>query len=224
MSELSIFIDESGDAGETSRYYLITLVFHSQSESMAEALEPYKIDLTNRGLIPIPLHLGPLLNGNDDYRGLDISARKSYLSSFRVMLPHLPFSYKTFAYEKKRFDGDEKLLNAMRRDLTDFLFDNIEYLQAFDAVKVYYDDGQGIVTKAIHDAIEYVLAKNAIIYRDAKPSDYVFLQVADYICTLELTAIKFNDNAATKTDLTFFGQWGSFKKNYLRKLRRKRLD
>ena len=104
-----------------------------------------------------------------------------------------------------------------------FLFDNIEHLQSFDAVKVYYDDGQEIVTKAIHDAIEYVLAKNAIIYRDAKPSDYVLLQVADYICTLELTAIKFQDHMETKTDLAFFGKWGSFKKNYLRKLRRKRL-
>lgn len=28
MEELSIFVDESGDAGETSTYYLITIVLH----------------------------------------------------------------------------------------------------------------------------------------------------------------------------------------------------
>ncbi len=223
MKELSIFIDESGDAGEVSHYYLITLLFHDQDETIDEALKPYEADLVNRSLSPIPMHLGPLLNGNDAYKGLDISIRKKYLSSFRIMASHLAFSYKTLTYEKKRFSND-KLLNIMRRDLTDLLFNNIEWLQSFDVVKVYYDDGQQIVTKAIHNAIEYVLAKNAIIYRDAKPSDYVFLQVADYICTLELTAVKFQDHNATKTDETFFGQWGAFKRNFLKKLRKHRLE
>lgn len=31
MTELSIFIDESGDAGPVSRYYIVTLVFHEQA-------------------------------------------------------------------------------------------------------------------------------------------------------------------------------------------------
>ena len=50
------------------------------------------------------------------------------------------------------------------------------------------------------------------------------MQLADYICTLELTAIKYRDRCPTKTDETFFGKWGSFKKNYLRKLRKHRLQ
>lgn len=29
MSELSVFIDESGDFGTNSEYYLLTLVFHN---------------------------------------------------------------------------------------------------------------------------------------------------------------------------------------------------
>ena len=225
MSELSIFVDESGDAGETSRYYLITLVLHDQAEPLDAFLVPYENDLRNKGLRLLPLHVGPLLNGNDDYRNLDVSTRKSYLNSFRIMAPHLPFSYKTLAYEKSQFaDSSEKLLLRMKRDLTAFLFDNLEYLRAFDIVKVYYDNGQAIVTKAIHDAIEYVLAKDAIIYRDAKPEQYRLLQLADYLCTLELTAVKYRDGCATKTDKIFFGEWGSFKRNYLKKLRRKRLQ
>ena len=30
----------------------------------------------------------------------------------------------------------------MRRDLVNFLFDNLETFQSYDAVKVYYDNGQ----------------------------------------------------------------------------------
>ena len=48
------------------------------------------------------------------------------------------------------------------------------------------------------------------------------LQVADYVCTLELTAIKFEGHEEGTTDKRFFGSWGSFKKNYLRKIRNRR--
>ena len=36
--ELSIFVDESGDRGSKARYYLLTLVFHDQADSIAEAV------------------------------------------------------------------------------------------------------------------------------------------------------------------------------------------
>lgn len=37
VKELSIFVDESGDRGGKARYYLLTLVFHDQADSIAEA-------------------------------------------------------------------------------------------------------------------------------------------------------------------------------------------
>ncbi len=112
----------------------------------------------------------------------------------------------------------------MKRDLINGLFDNIAYLQKFDEVKVYYDNGQAIVTKALHDAIEYVLAKDAIVYKNANPADYRLLQLADFLCTIELTALKYQTKDQRPTDTKFFGEWGSFKKNYLNKFRRKRLN
>ncbi len=62
-----------------------------------------------------------------------------------------------------------------------------------------------------------------VIYKLVTPADYRLFQLADYICTLELTALKYRAHAETATDRTFFGQWGSFKKNHLKKLRRHRL-
>lgn len=40
MGELSIFVDESGDQSG-SKFYLITLVFHDQSEGFYQFEAPY---------------------------------------------------------------------------------------------------------------------------------------------------------------------------------------
>lgn len=223
MEELSIFVDESGDAGETSTYYLITIVLHDQAKDISQVLEPYEADLHARRVADIPMHLGPLLNGNDDYKGLGVSTRKAFLNSFRVMSDKLPFQYMTFAYRKSEFADYRSLFTSMKRDLVLTIFDNLDFFQKFEKVKVYYDNGQSVVTNALHDAVEYALARDAVIYRNAKPADYRLFQLADYICTLELTALKYQSRSETATDRMFFGQWGSFKKNYLKKLRRHRL-
>lgn len=52
---------------------------------------------------------------------------------------------------------------------------------------------------------------------------YRFFQIADYICGIELTATKYERETSTKTDKAFFGDSANFKKNYLKKIRRKRL-
>ena len=45
------------------------------------------------------------------------------------------------------------------------------------------------IAESPHLAIEYTPSKDAAIYRSAQPSEYRLSQAADYICTMELTAI-----------------------------------
>lgn len=40
--ELSIFVDESGDRGGKSRYYLITLVFYTQADDVTDQVADYE--------------------------------------------------------------------------------------------------------------------------------------------------------------------------------------
>lgn len=219
--ELSIFVDESGDVGEMSRFYLITLVFHNQSNDIAPTISFYKQVLFDSGLCDTPMHLGPLLTGHDEYENMGVQVRKRLLARFEMFSEHLPFLYTTLSYEKSLFNDDvNKLLLRMKRDLMLLFFDNLEYFQQFDAVKVYYDNGQSIVTSALHDSIEYVLSKDAVIYKDAKPKQYRLSQLADYICSLELTALKYQTHDDRPTDRLFFGSWGNFKKSYLKKIRK----
>ena len=58
MSELSIFIDESGDFGEVKErpaYYLVTMVFHNQAVDISieiEKLEEVLLSLTQISAAP----------------------------------------------------------------------------------------------------------------------------------------------------------------------------
>ena len=129
--------------------------------------------------------------------------------------------YRTFAYATKQFVSLDKLAGTMRRDLVNFLFDNLTDLQVYDVVKVYYDNGQHSIADSLHLAIEYALSKDAVISRSTQPSGYRLSQVADYICTMELAAIKYAEHMATATDEKFFGKWSDFKKGILKEVRKK---
>lgn len=220
MRELSVFVDESGDLGGESRYYLLALVFHDQRDDLSRTIGLYERDLVNRGLKDIPLHLNPLLRANDSYSEMPVRLRATYLASFSTFAQHSSFVYHVFSYRKDQFTDSSELGSRMRRDLVDFLFDNIEWLQNFDVVKIYYDDGQSLVTRALHGGFECVLAREAVVYRDARPADYRMLQVADYVCGVELASLKYDRGEESATDRLFFGTRRDFVRTFLRKLRR----
>lgn len=191
MSELSILVDESGDMGTVSRYYLITLVFHDQRDLLSKRIKSYEQACRQSSLPNLVFHMSPIINAHDEYARMGTLERRKLLSLFRSFTDHLPFRYHTFAYRKSEHPNSDALLARMKRDLVNSLFDNLAYFQSFDAVKVYYDNGQPLVTSALHQAVDYALAKDAVIYRDASPAGYRLMQVADYACGVELTAIKY---------------------------------
>ena len=221
MSELSAFIDESGSDGLKDRFYLLTIVLHEQDEDIADCVTQYRNALAQKGLPHLTFHASPLMNGHDDYEGMGIADRKRLLSAFRVAFRHLPIRYTCIALNPAEFVDVNDISNAMRRRIIEFLFDNLSYFQGFDHVKVYYDNGQQSIATALRKALEYALAKDAAIFKVGSPSDYMLSQVADYICTMELTALKYGQKAQTATDEKFFGSWSQFKKGILKEVRQK---
>jgi hypothetical protein len=221
--DLSIFADESGDRGGQARYYLLTLVMHDQSDDISEELARYAESLRLAGLPDVPFHSEPLLNGHKGYQGLGIEERKRMLSRFATLVRHLPICYKTFAYERHEVEDPAALSARMRRDISNFMFDHLAYFQSFDDVKVYYDDGQDVVSRALRDSIGFVLSRGVVERRQTTMTDYRLEQAADYLCTIELAAIKYAAKEDGGTYDRFFGGVGSFKKNWLKQARRKRL-
>ena len=128
MSELSVFVDESGDLGGVSNYYLVTLVFHDQNDAIVERIDRYERALSQSSLPNTPFHAGPLLNGNGDYKDLPKEHRRHMLSAFRAFIQHLPIRYLCLQYRMSEFaDNQNGLAERMRRDLTVELFDHLEF-------------------------------------------------------------------------------------------------
>lgn len=219
--ELSLFCDESGSDALDSHHYLLTLVIHDQSDSITDSITRYERALADKGLPDLAFHASPLLYAKDEYKNLTLETRKRLLSSFRVFFRHLPIRYWAFSVKTKEHSLSQNIERAMRRALIDLFFDNLDYLQQFDVVKIYYDNGQRSIADALHKAIDYSLAKNAVICKPANPTDYRLAQAADYICTMEFTALKYATHKTTPTDEKFFGSWAMFKKGILKEVRAK---
>lgn len=223
MQELSIFVDESGDKTSKSRYFILTLVIHDQSCSIASEITAYERSLASANLPNIPFHSEPLLNGHGEYGELEPRQRKKLLSAFGALTRYLPIQYQAFVYRRREFPDIEKLVARMKRDASGMIMSHLVYFQGFDQVKLYYDNGQAIVKKALDEAIYSTLSKEAIVKKRTTMTEYRLAQVADYLCTIELAAVKYaaKENGATYDK--FFGGVGSFKKNWLKQARRKML-
>ena len=224
MSEISIFVDESGGQDGHSKYYVLTLVFHDQSLSIEEQLYEHKRGLAIRGFADIPFHAGPILTGHDDYEHMDFKTRKSYFTLFFMDIQKLPITYQTFLYKRKEVGGSTQLATKMKRDVITLLFDNLEFFQSYDKVKIYYDNGQEIVAHALRGAVEYALSKESVLFRKTNAADFMLAQAADMLCTLELTAEKYRNKEATRSDIKMFGNAHAFKNNYMKAIKRKRLS
>lgn len=233
MRECSIFVDETGETGKNasqSEYFGVSLVFHEQDDAVLPLFDAYQQTLANKHLPNIPLHAEPLLNGNGEYRTLRLSERQRLLQSFLLMVRKLPVSYVTFMYEKTNFRNrndnsfdSSKLRSRLTRDITSHLQSHLTYFQRFDKIKRYYDNGQKLVLCALDDAICDAISTEAIEARIASQVDYRLAQVADFICTIELTACKYQSSRQTKTDTRFFGTEKQFRKNYYRIVSRLRM-
>ena len=76
MSEVRIFVDESGGQGGDSKYYVLTMLFHDQADDIAPIIDCHRKGLAERGLLDLPFHAGPLMNGHDQYEGIEPHASR----------------------------------------------------------------------------------------------------------------------------------------------------
>ena len=61
--------------------------------------------------------------------------RNRLLTCFSSFAWKCPFFYEVLSYRKSHFKSDD-LFSKMKRDLVLLLFDNLEFLQTYDAPKI----------------------------------------------------------------------------------------
>lgn len=218
--EISIFIDESGDFYECSKYYLMTLVMHEQNESIQIQLENLERSVQFKSFPKNAVHTSPLVHKAGEYYHWSYEDRRYLFNKMFSFIRHCPIAYRTFIVEKRQWNDYYQLTGRLARDLHAFLLEHIAYFQSFDTIVVYYDDGQAEITRIINIVFNTVFS--SVDIRHVYPVDYRLFQAADFLCTMELLELKRLNHDLSPNDLRFFKGTKEFTKTYFKKMREKR--
>lgn len=216
MNTLSIFIDESGDFrsyDHKSPYYLITMVFHDQNNPIQSEVMKLNRSLQDIGFAGMIIHAGPIIRREDEYHDLTLDQRRQLLYKMRDFLLHISITHFTFVIDKKQLNDNFELNAAITKQLNRFFLQNMAYFQSFDSVIVYYDNGQRELKLLINTVLNIHL--NSVEFRKAYHENYRLLQVADFICSLELLKIKAQEKQLSKSEERFFYKPQELKKSFL---------
>lgn len=225
MSVLSIHIDESGNLNLTNRQnteYCIAMIFHSQNDDISSEIAFLDKKLSEIGW-PIPfVHTMPLIRQDKPFETMMGYERKRIFNTFASFVSTLPISYTVFFADKSFYQETNEMQVAYENQIRNFIVNHLEFFQGFDKIICYYDSGQAIVSHILQNTLGDIFG-DRVEFRKAYQKDYKLLQVADYICTLEQTRIRWDENRATKSEQGFFVSRHLFMKNYYRHISKKRI-
>lgn len=217
MSNLSVFIDESGDFGPYSShspYYIITLLMHDQSKPIEKQVDHLRTHVAEMGFSENhAIHSAPLVRREKDYALMDLPSRRKLFRYLLTFMRLCDVAYKPFVFKKREFEDHDALVSRMSRDIGAFVKNNLPFFQSFDEIIVYYDGGQKEITNVIN-AVFNVLLDAEI--RRVTPSDYRLFQAADMACTLELLDMKYRSRSLSASELEFFRGERNLHKNNLK--------
>ena len=196
-------------------------MLHDQGIPIGDAIANYQRNLSESSLPDIPFHFYDLCHKRGGYDGLDFEVRKKLLAKFAGFVRPVPVTYTTFAYRRSEFADVSALSERMRKDLIAFAKDNYAVFQSYDIVAIYYDGGQVAVQKAIRKAFDETLSVNTAEYKRLRYQERRLAQVADYLYSTELAALRYADHEETSTYIKLFGSARAFRANHLKQVRRK---
>ena len=114
------------------------------------------------------------------------------------------------------------LHDRLLQQIVAFLSAYAAEFNAYDKLKVYYDNGQSDVSLILRDAFALFSSKIEFV-PNVTPEKYKLFQVADMIATLELVRLKLEvEGRISDAEKEFFLSIQNLKKNFLKPTARKR--
>ncbi len=223
MSELGIFIDESGflekDNSKNSAVkdlYIVSFLFHNKSMPIDNDIQVFESYLIENGFRPqLPIHTMPLIRKQKPYLEFNRETRKKLFHHLFQFMRKLKFKHKTFVCDKKFYPTKQAIKQSLEVYIKQMIMDNYEYFNKFDEVVIYYDKGQDYLTKILHTSFANCL-NNYRFKENVCQEDYRLLQCADMICSLELIKQRKENNEHIKAVEDFFKSANKFYKNYVK--------
>ena len=224
MRELSIFVDESGDFGPYSShspYYLFALLFHDQENSINTEVTYLDRKVQEHGFDIHAIHTGPIIRNEGYYKNFSPDDRKRLFNDLLLFTRHVNIKYHIVSVDKKQASGSKQLVDMLSKQLVLFLRDNLEYFMLFDKIIVYYDYGQSEITTILTSVFNSMFVD--VDFRHVQPYEYKLFQVADMICTLELSKLNFDNSKISKSAENFYESHRKFKDYYYKTIKKKKI-
>lgn len=130
-------------------------------------------------------------------------------------------NHDTVIVNRKEAPDKITLSGRLAKEIKSMIMKHQEYFDSFDKIIVYYDYGQSELSSILNAVFSLLL--NDVEFRKAEPQKYKLLQVADFVCSMELLKIKRNENRLSKPEEKFFYKPQELKKTFLASLEKKRL-
>ncbi len=224
MKELSVFIDESGDFGELKdkpAYYLVSMVFHDQQYNIDDEIVRLEHSLAQSGTEIEYIHTGPVIRREDIFKNLSLDDRRKLIYKLLNFYNKCNIKHHTIIVNRKETPDKISLSGRLAKEISNVIKTYSDFFYQFDKVIVYYDNGQTELSSLLNAAFSILLSN--VEFRKAEPQKYRLLQIADFICTLELMKIKQDEKRLSRSEQMFFYKTQELKKTFFKSIDKKRL-
>ena len=204
MKALNIYVDETGEFGfgkGSSLLYGVSFVLigskydiSGQIIKLNKTLERLKYDKM--------IHTTDLVMNRKEYALVSYEERKSIFNALFFFTKSIPIKTHSIIIEKKYKTDKIKLHNDLYYHINKFINDNCEYFKSFDAINLYYDNGQEPVKIALDDAFNIFDNYNHISDFDHKKE--VLFQVADMMTFIDKYYYKYNHKLPLNVSEKYF--------------------
>lgn len=202
---INIFIDESGDFGfvdGSSELYGVSFTIHESDDSISNDLE-YLNNRLKKAKYDGMIHLADLVAKRGDYTHFNLEQRKNIFWSIFYFSKRVKVKIHTVIIDKRFKNNRTQLNRELALEISKFFNSISEYMNEFEKVVVYYDNGQEALG-AIIDTL--LITKNNVEHRiEFDHKEKRLFQVSDMLTFVDKIVYKHNHNMPlTKAEKYFF--------------------
>jgi len=220
MSELGIFIDESGSfereilKNNVSDLYIVSFLFHDKSVLIDKEIKSFE-DFLSRSWLNnnFIIHTMPLIRQQKPYKLFTEEFRRKLFYRLFLLMRKLKLKHKTFVCDKKFCSSKKVIRQKLELFIEQMIKNNHDYFNKFDEIVIYYDEGQDYLTKILHNAFSKSL-KNYRFKEGVSQEYYRLSQCADMVCSLELINQRKQNGEHIKAIENFFVSDRNYNQNY----------
>lgn len=227
IKELGIYLDESGDFGPFephSPLYCFSFIFVEPSSEYVNEERRFKNRISRLSGGDHFVHVGNLVRSEEPYKGMLREQRADLFGALFFFYLHSNLRFSSFKVRKEGIGENDGIELTLRiaGTLGQWINRNLSFLQSFDSITLYYDNGQPSLLKAILASFASTGFKVKVEKR--KQEESTLLQAADLLCNVELLSYKIDQGSLTHSDVAFFGQKRKIKKDLIKPLKKYRID